>query len=120
VIKRITQRVAAVLIVANGVASGVVAAQSASAAYITDGAAGSAQASSGVRYNAPGTTTTTTVTTLSVPAARCAQLKARYPAQASNPRLCRPVHIEKQTLTTVSGSTRLPPRSCWLPHHLAT
>jgi hypothetical protein len=70
---------------------------------------------------APHTTTATTVTTLTIPAARCAQLKAQYPSQAGNPRLCQATHIEKRTLTgsasqaaPLTGSaSQAAPQACW-------
>jgi hypothetical protein len=80
-----------------------------------------ATSASAVQPGAPDTTTATTVTTLTIPAARCAQLKAQYPSQAGNPRLCQATHIEKRTLTgsasqaaPLTGSaSQAAPQACW-------
>jgi hypothetical protein len=76
-----------------------------------------AASASTVQRNTPHITTTITVTTLALPAARCAQLKAAYPSRAHNPRLCQATHIEKRTLSKSADDAAPQPgaasQSCW-------
>lgn len=63
------------------------------------------------------TTTTTTTTSYTVPAATCARIKAQFPDQAADPRICTGTHIEKRTLKPsaagAKASAAVTPASCF-------
>jgi hypothetical protein len=72
-----------------------------------------ASASASTGTSAALSTMATRTTTVALPAARCAQLKAAYPGQAQNPALCLATHVEKVTTAASAGTPQAAPQACW-------